>query len=160
MSPSLHLPRYLTPSVSPSVAPPHLASTILACRHCHTHLCPTSSIISKTFTGRYGRAYLLSSSSLDESVVKLLRQQERHLVTGLHTVTDYQCARCGAELGWRYDSAKEPDQKYKERKWILERERVMEVSGAEDRVQETVERLIRAGEKRIWEVDWEGGFRG
>jgi DNA-directed RNA polymerase subunit RPC12/RpoP len=75
-------------------------------------------------------------------------------------VSDYKCARCGEELGWRYDDAKEAGQKYKVGKWILERERVREVRGAEDKVEETVERLVRAGEEGIWEVDWEGGFRG
>ncbi|CCX07746.1 yippee zinc-binding/DNA-binding /Mis18, centromere assembly-domain-containing protein [Pyronema domesticum] len=160
MSLSFLFPRYLTPSLSPSSAPPHLASTLLACRVCHSHLCPSSSIISKTFTGRYGRAYLLSSSSLNTSTVTLLRPQERHLVTGLHTVSDYECARCGAELGWRYDDAKEASQKYKVGKWILEREKVREVRGAGDNVEETVQRLLRAGEEGIWEVDWEGGFRG
>ncbi|KAF8537933.1 Yippee/Mis18, partial [Trichophaea hybrida] len=98
--------------------------TILTCTRCHTHLCNSSCIISKTFTGRHGQAYLLTSSSFTSESVTLSEPRQRQLVTGLHTVSDFRCRVCDEELGWRYDAAEEKSQRYKVGKWILERERV------------------------------------
>jgi len=46
-------------------------------------------------------------------------------VTGAHTVSDITCAICGVILGWKYVSAEEEEQKYKEGCFILETRRVM-----------------------------------
>lgn len=40
-------------------------------------------------------------------------------MTGLHTVSDLYCADCDTEVGWYYNFAYEPSQKYKENKFIL-----------------------------------------
>ncbi|KAL9106514.1 MAG: hypothetical protein Q9227_008493 [Pyrenula ochraceoflavens] len=118
----------------------------LRCARCATDLCLTSQIISKGFTGRHGRAYLVSGSnslSLPHSRtpaaasatgVSVLpntythKSVPRQLVTGAHTVSDISCAFCGSILGWKYVAAEEESQKYKVGKFILETKRVRGVS--------------------------------
>ena len=48
--------------------------------------------------------------------------EERMLTTGLHTVCDVSCAECEGSLGWKYVRAHESSQKYKEGKYILEKQ--------------------------------------
>ncbi len=43
------------------------------------------------------------------------------LMSGLHTVSDVHCVRCDAIVGWRYDHAHHPSQKYKVGKFVVER---------------------------------------
>ena len=69
---------------------------------------------------------------------------DRPMTTGQHTVRDIYCCKCGATLGWKYashcpcqnwfltgfllqDKAFEPSQKYKEGKYILERNLLVDV---------------------------------
>ena len=69
------------------------------------------------------------------------------MTTGNHTVRDIYCVKCGETLGWKYvrtcskgmfrcgsrskglsqDRAYEPSQKYKEGKYILERNLLVDV---------------------------------
>ncbi|KAK7516055.1 yippee family protein [Phyllosticta citriasiana] len=137
---------------SPPSSPPRFLSghrAHLRCTRCLTDLCLTSQIISKGFTGRHGRAYLVappnpypragtsaSTSSSDSGTPASLRSENnlpnththkpvpRQLVTGAHTVSDISCALCGAVLGWKYVAAEEESQKYKVGKFILETKRV------------------------------------
>jgi len=101
---------------------------------------------------------LLTSSSFTSESVTLSAPQQRQLVTGLHTVSDFRCRVCGEELGWRYDAAEEKSQRYKVGKWILERERVRRVAGCEGVVESEVERLLEemVGEDGGWEEDFKG----
>ena len=46
-------------------------------------------------------------------------KMDRPLTTGLHTVSDLYCAECDTEVGWFYNHAYELSQKYKENKFIL-----------------------------------------
>ncbi|KAF4210757.1 hypothetical protein CNMCM5878_003861 [Aspergillus fumigatiaffinis] len=92
----------------------------------------------KGFTGRHGRAYLVSaeptasavsmsgSASQAESLPNTVMQRPvpRQYVTGLHTVCDISCAFCGNVLGWKYVSAEEESQRYKVGKFILETKRI------------------------------------
>lgn len=109
----------------------------LQCTGCAAHLCLTSQIISKGFTGRHGRAYLVSaesvatvsvsaSSSPTASLPNTVLHQPvpRQLVTGAHTVSDVSCASCGSILGWKYVAAEEESQRYKVGKFILETKRI------------------------------------
>ncbi|KAH8151965.1 uncharacterized protein LAJ45_03958 [Morchella importuna] len=136
------LPRALNParskkptaSAGANAAPPpesHLPghAQYIKCRSCLSDLCPTSSIISKGFTGRHGRAYLLSI--LPAAGITLTPPIPRQLITGLHTVSDMSCAVCSEDIGWKYVSAEKEDQRYKVGKYILERERVVKVSAWE-----------------------------
>ena len=109
-------------------------SSHLRCAKCATDVCLTSQIISKGFTGRHGRAYLVSplplstripSSSKSSKQILLPNTKtdapsSRQLVTGAHTVSDVRCAFCSSLLGWKYDEAEEEAQRYKVGKYILE----------------------------------------
>lgn len=59
--------------------------------------------------------------------VTLGPQEDRVLITGLHTVCDIKCACCGSTLGWKYEVAFEESQKYKEGKFIIEKAKVLKV---------------------------------
>ncbi|KAJ6007958.1 hypothetical protein N7540_011934 [Penicillium herquei] len=109
----------------------------LHCTGCAAHLCLTSQIISKGFTGRHGRAYLVSvdsgtavsisaSSSPTTSLPNTILHNPvpRQLVTGAHTVSDISCEICGAVLGWKYVAAEDESQRYKVGKFILETKRI------------------------------------
>lgn len=111
----------------------------IRCSRCATDLCLTSQIISKGFTGRHGRAYLVSAEpeacavsvnatssptvSLPNTIIQ--KPVPRQLVTGSHTVSDISCAFCGSVLGWKYVAAEEESQRYKVGKFILETRRTM-----------------------------------
>jgi Yippee zinc-binding/DNA-binding /Mis18, centromere assembly len=106
--------------------------------------------VSKGFTGRHGRAYLvapppappydLSNSNKtgrNKKVTELVntkvgRSVNRELLTGQHVVADVSCTICGTVLGWKYVDAKELAQKYKIGKFILEMKRVVLAVGWED----------------------------
>ena len=99
----------------------------LRCATCATDVCLTSQIVSKGFTGRHGRAYLVSPSAVLAAGnplclpnTKTDTPSQRQLVTGVHTVSDVRCAFCGSMLGWKYDAAEEESQRYKVGKYILE----------------------------------------
>ncbi|RVW14818.1 Protein yippee-like [Vitis vinifera] len=52
-------------------------------------------------------------------------KEDRHLMTGLHTVADVFCCDCCQVLGWKYERAYEESQKYKEGKFILEKSKIV-----------------------------------
>ncbi|KAL8999750.1 MAG: hypothetical protein Q9169_001423 [Polycauliona sp. 2 TL-2023] len=139
-----------------SFRPPHATSTSqgfltgqtsrIRCARCAADLCPTSQIISKGFTGRHGRAYLVSASPVIDAAshphhhrsrnatmaslpnTRTHKAMPRQLVTGAHTVSDVSCAFCDSIIGWKYDSAKEETQRYKVGKYILETRKVFSSS--------------------------------
>lgn len=128
------------PTVKPSRDEKYLDGHVsyLGCSRCATDLCLASQIISKGFTGRHGRAYLVSAepvasavsvsstSSPTTSLPNTIMQKPvpRQLVTGAHTVSDISCASCGSVLGWKYVAAEEESQRYKVGKFILETKKV------------------------------------
>ncbi|KAL3090313.1 hypothetical protein niasHS_006765 [Heterodera schachtii] len=87
-----------------------------SCAHCRANLAHHNELISKSFQGSQGKAYLFNS------VVNIVcgPAEERVLLTGLHAVADIQCECCKTTLGWKYEHAYEPGQKYKEGKYIIE----------------------------------------
>uniref|UniRef100_A0A0K0E2I4 Yippee domain-containing protein n=1 Tax=Strongyloides stercoralis TaxID=6248 RepID=A0A0K0E2I4_STRER len=87
-----------------------------SCLHCRAHLAKHSELISKSFQGSQGKAYLFNS------VVNIGcgPSEERVLLTGLHAVADIFCECCKTTLGWKYEHAFEASQKYKEGKFIIE----------------------------------------
>ena len=89
-----------------------------SCVHCRAHLANHDELISKSFQGSQGRAYLFNS------VVNIGcgPAEERILLTGLHAVADIYCDCCKTTLGWKYEQAFESSQKYKEGKYIIELE--------------------------------------
>lgn len=118
------------------------AADTLRCSSCATDIAFTSQIISKGFTGRYGRAYLISpppadsvnpkTSSTSLLNVRVGKNENRQLVTGWHVVADICCGICSRKLGWKYVDAKEESQKYKVGKFILETQRVVTHRSWED----------------------------
>lgn len=90
---------------------------VYTCGNCRTHLTSHDDIISKSFHGRHGRAYLF-----DQCVnISTGPAEDRILITGLHTVSDISCKRCRTLVGWTYAKAYENSQKYKEGKFIIEK---------------------------------------
>ncbi|PWN54158.1 yippee-like protein [Violaceomyces palustris] len=102
----------------------YLSSTrVFGCSACKTHLTTIDSLISKAFNGQHGRAYLF-----DKVVnVTLGEPDDRNMTTGLYTVRDIYCIKCEATLGWKYDKAYVAAEKYKEGKFILEKELTSDV---------------------------------
>ncbi|KAI9776717.1 MAG: hypothetical protein M1835_005447 [Candelina submexicana] len=155
---------------TPTAAPNHHLSghtSYLRCARCSTSLCLTSQIISKGFTGRHGRAYLVSASSVPSISLSATSSSTsssssasanslpnththkavpRQLVTGAHTVSDVSCVFCGSVLGWKYVAAEEESQRYKVGKFILETRRICSVSDWES-----------GGRLAMPPVDLEGG---
>jgi hypothetical protein len=105
-------------SVSPNChSPPPCYELIkYSCVHCQTNLARHEDLISKSFQGGQGRAYLFQNVVN----VKCGRVEERALLTGQHSVCDISCQCCKTVLGWKYEHAYEPSQKYKEGKYIVE----------------------------------------
>ncbi|KAF7521077.1 hypothetical protein G7054_g12571 [Neopestalotiopsis clavispora] len=137
--------RWATPAVVNSL--PHVTTRLtqtqpntIRCSHCSADLAFTSQIVSKGFTGRYGRAYLVSppenttGSKGTADLVNILigKSESRVLVTGSHVVADISCAVCRTKVGWKYVDAKEETQKYKVGKFILETARVADYQSWED----------------------------
>jgi len=87
-----------------------------SCVHCQAHLAFHDDIISKSFHGSQGRAYLFN----EVVNVRTGPAEERILLTGRHSVADIFCASCKTTLGWKYEFAFERSQKYKEGKFIIE----------------------------------------
>lgn len=126
-----------------------VAPDTLRCLSCSSDVAFASQIISKGFTGRHGRAFLVAPATRaasptaaadgDEEPERTLlnirvgRSENRQLVTGWHVVADISCNTCSTKLGWKYVDAKEEAQKYKIGKFILETERVVTFSTWEDR---------------------------
>ncbi|XP_008658619.1 protein yippee-like OJ1003C07.11 isoform X1 [Zea mays] len=71
---------------------------VFRCRRCRVDAASKDAIISRDFYGRSGRAYLF------DHVVNICLgpNEDRYLVTGLHTVNDIYCSCCQQILGWRY----------------------------------------------------------
>lgn len=96
-----------------------------SCVHCRAHLANHDDLISKSFQGSQGRAYLFNS------VVNVGcgPAEERLLLTGLHAVADIYCENCHTTLGWKYEQAFELSQKYKEGKYIIELSHMIKDNG-------------------------------
>ncbi|KAI5663527.1 hypothetical protein M9H77_22850 [Catharanthus roseus] len=103
-----------------------LEGQIYSCKHCHAHFALYDDLISKSFHCRHGKAYLF-----DKVVnVTIGEEEDRMMITGLHTVVDIFCVGCGSIVGWKYEAAHEESQKYKEGKFILERFQVLGPNGS------------------------------
>ncbi|KAI6796194.1 hypothetical protein KC364_g16914, partial [Hortaea werneckii] len=94
------------------------AKRIYGCKTCKTHLADHDEIIIRNFRGQHGKAYLFNA------VVNTISGEagERNMTTGRHIVRDVACRQCKEVVGWKYDRAYEPSEKYKEGKFILEQE--------------------------------------
>ncbi|XP_049409800.1 immune-associated nucleotide-binding protein 9-like isoform X1 [Solanum stenotomum] len=87
-----------------------------SCYKCRRHVSFHDDIISTNFQSKKGKAFLFAHV---RNVV-VGTNEEKRLTTGLHTIADIYCVDCNEVLGWKYEKAVEPSQKYKEGKFILE----------------------------------------
>ncbi|KAF8526024.1 yippee-domain-containing protein [Hysterangium stoloniferum] len=92
-----------------------------SCAKCSAVLALQDELISKSFSGREGRGFLMHSAVN----VKLGRKEDRPLLTGIHTVQDAFCMGCNDRIGWYYFKSCDETQKYKEGKYLLEREKLI-----------------------------------
>ena len=100
---------------------------IYSCAHCRAHLANHDDIISKSFQGYEGRAYLF-----DKVInVRCGRAITKVLLTGLHAVADMYCENCNTAIGWKYEHVFEDRQKYKEGKFIIETAHMLKENGWE-----------------------------
>ncbi|KAI0028032.1 yippee zinc-binding/DNA-binding /Mis18, centromere assembly-domain-containing protein [Vararia minispora EC-137] len=105
---------------------PHALNTYdgrpgFSCANCAAVIALQDELISKAFQGRDGRGYLTHSATN----VRIGSKEDRALMTGVHTVADVFCVGCGDRVGWYYYKASDQSQKYKEGKYLLERERLI-----------------------------------
>mmetsp|Transcript_56851 Transcript_56851/g.64885 ORF Transcript_56851/g.64885 Transcript_56851/m.64885 type:complete len:113 (-) Transcript_56851:377-715(-) len=102
------------------------APRIYICGHCRCHLANLDDLVSKAFQGRHGKAYLFDTIT-NFSLGPL---EERTLNTGQHVVCDIFCKGCHRVIGWKYEVAHEPSQKYKEGKFIIERMQMIKLESS------------------------------
>eukprot|EP00375_Theileria_parva_P001930 XP_764605.1 hypothetical protein [Theileria parva strain Muguga] len=120
----------------------------LRCIDCGSHLTTSKELVSTSFRGRTGVAWLFTRiehttlilwtiSSPKPNIEYIFQPEinilfrvvnvsegpfeERMMTTGQHTIVDIYCNDCGANLGWKYEEATEESQKYKKGKFILEK---------------------------------------
>jgi len=114
-------------TVSPEVPQAHQVvhtfhdKPIFSCANCAAVLALQDELISKSFSGREGRGCLMHSVVN----VSIGKKEDRPLLTGVHTVADVFCVGCGDRVGWYYFKASDASQKYKEGKYLLEKERLV-----------------------------------
>ncbi|OTB09191.1 hypothetical protein M426DRAFT_316482 [Hypoxylon sp. CI-4A] len=113
----------------------------IRCSTCASDFAFASQIVSKGFTGRYGRALLVSPpdqpprkgiKGRELANIRVGKSETRVLVTGSHVVADIHCTVCNTKVGWKYIDAKEESQKYKVGKFILETQRIVVYRNWED----------------------------
>ena len=90
---------------------------VYCCKRCQTHWVNKDELVSKSFHGKTGRAFLFNSAvNVDYGPEK-----DKIMMTGLHTVKSVICKKCRQVIGWTYVFAYEPREKYKEGKFIIEK---------------------------------------
>ncbi|XP_055347739.1 protein yippee-like 5 [Paramacrobiotus metropolitanus] len=103
------------------------SSKLFYCVNCDTVLTNRRQLVSMSFTGATGRAYLFHHAVN----IRMSEVQDRVMLTGRHFVRDVFCKKCSAKLGWFYEFATEEDQRYKESQIILERALISEREGTD-----------------------------
>eukprot|EP01113_Clastostelium_recurvatum_P002776 TRINITY_DN1117_c0_g1_i3.p2 TRINITY_DN1117_c0_g1~~TRINITY_DN1117_c0_g1_i3.p2 ORF type:complete len:111 (-),score=23.28 TRINITY_DN1117_c0_g1_i3:156-488(-) len=93
-------------------------SKVFVCASCGTHLTSGDHLVSKAFQAHHGKAYLF-----DYVVNTTVSEPENRMFnSGEYTVRDLHCMVCAQVIGWRYDASMQEDQKFKEGKFIIEKE--------------------------------------
>ncbi|GFE55158.1 zinc binding protein [Babesia ovis] len=90
---------------------------LFSCAECGIPVSSSSDLLSTSFRGRTGSAWLFGKVyNVSEGTV-----EERMMTTGQHSITDIYCNGCGNNLGWKYYDAIHESQRYKCGKIILEK---------------------------------------
>ncbi|KAI9083790.1 hypothetical protein K1719_034258 [Acacia pycnantha] len=71
-----------------------------------------------TVLGRQGRRTFLFNNVVN---VTFGEEEEREMTGGKHTVVDIFCVRCGSDVGLKFLSAQQQNERYKVGKFLLER---------------------------------------
>lgn len=102
------------------------------CALCGTPLFVDTSITSRNFHGKHGKAYLVNWCMN----YYYGPQETKELMTGTHVVRDVFCNGCDKYIGWGYDFAHDDKERYKVHRFVLERQLIRIISI--DRQQGTV----------------------
>merc|ERR1711991_755975 len=97
---------------------------VYSCCKCGIHLTGEENIVSRSFQGRTGQAFLFDAVYNVSSGPC----EDRILNTGLHKVADLYCRQCEEYVGWKYEDATDEAQKYKIGKCVLEAARMTQTS--------------------------------
>ncbi|KAL3524433.1 hypothetical protein ACH5RR_017267 [Cinchona calisaya] len=92
-----------------------------SCRNCRTPVALRDDIVSKNFLAKSRTAYLFSNAMN----VVLGQNEDRQLMSGIFTIANIYCSRCGEDLGWKYIRAYDARHKYKEGKFVLEKAQIL-----------------------------------
>ncbi|EMS22605.1 hypothetical protein NBRC10512_000719 [Rhodotorula toruloides] len=103
--------------------PPHVPA--YACGTCSLEVALQDELVSRSFQGTSGPAYLFRTAVNVDIGTKTSKQ----LLSGKHVISPIHCSGCSTELGWKYIRSGQfvsPDssQKYKEGKCILEKSKI------------------------------------
>ncbi|ODV88082.1 hypothetical protein CANARDRAFT_26242 [[Candida] arabinofermentans NRRL YB-2248] len=97
---------------------------ILRCKQCHNHICLNTLIISDNFYGNSGPAFFVSKVLN----IKLCPSREfKKMRTGRYEIKLIGCKQCGSNLGWKYLYSEDDKEKYKEGRYVIERNLLEEV---------------------------------
>ncbi|KAK9152837.1 hypothetical protein Sjap_000317 [Stephania japonica] len=111
-----------------------LEGSVYRCKFCRSHLALADDLVSRVtlflsissdtlcFQLPPRKAYLFNTAVN----VTVGTPEERMMLSGMHTVADIFCCCCGQIVGWKYETAHDKTQKYKEGKIVLERGRIVE----------------------------------
>lgn len=91
---------------------------IITCVECSSHLCLSNLIISDSFNGTNGAAYLVENV-INIDVDPLLEQSKMR--TGEYLTHKFKCHQCKQQLGWYYKKSFKQEESYKEGKYVIEK---------------------------------------
>ena len=127
--------------IQQSRSSPH-PSGFLFCRACHTAILSPSLIESDQYQGGLGPAFL-SLGSIN-SVYSHDSGYETQYTTGVYVVCDVKCKNCAVLLGKKYLISRDPSNKYKEGKILME-QALLETPGCCKTGQRTAESRAMGG---------------
>jgi len=93
---------------------------IYVCHKCGTHLAKYDDRVSKSYHSGDDKAFLF------DNVVNITcgEAAERKFMSGHYTVATASCKECKTELGWKYLKAEAKQNRFKERKLVLEKPKI------------------------------------
>ncbi|XP_057472673.1 protein yippee-like At4g27740 [Actinidia eriantha] len=94
---------------------------LYSCRNCRNPLALSEDLLSKAFVGKSGPAYMFGHAMN----VVLGQKEDKQLITGLFSICNLYCSKCGQDLGWKYVQAYDARQKFKEGRFILEKAKLL-----------------------------------
>ncbi|GAA6026188.1 hypothetical protein JCM8202_003501 [Rhodotorula sphaerocarpa] len=114
------------PSAASAAPFPPSHVPLFRCHHCTLPLSLTDELVSRAFQGATGPAILVRSAWN----VREGERETKNLMSGRHVIATIRCSGCDVELGWRYYTSPNSSQKYKEGKYILEKDNAWSVDDA------------------------------